>query len=236
LGIIGSSGRSTDPHLHFMVQDSNFNLIEPYKGTCNNISESLWNVQAPYYDSGINDINTHATAIQYNTCPQSNQLNEQDLFYQSDLVRLSASLKAARTIHSLDIQIFNPSGILMANSNYDIPSWHPYPTYEFNYNVPFNAPVGEWTYRIIMRDQGNIIDTYQVPFWVTDQCPSALVLNGIQNENKYNFAENWIVSSQEITNNAKVNYESDLIILSPGFRTTSTLQFKASSDFICPGN
>ena len=50
LAIIGSSGCSSNPHLHFQVFDKNDNLIDPYAGTCNvlNGSHSWWQTQKPY--------------------------------------------------------------------------------------------------------------------------------------------------------------------------------------------
>lgn len=39
LGVVGSSGNSSDPHLHFEVwADQSGRLIDPYSGSCNNLS------------------------------------------------------------------------------------------------------------------------------------------------------------------------------------------------------
>ena len=48
LGVVASSGNSTGPHLHFQLQDENFNIIDPYAGSCNFIS-SRWADQRSYY-------------------------------------------------------------------------------------------------------------------------------------------------------------------------------------------
>ncbi|MEL6823488.1 MAG: M23 family metallopeptidase [Calditrichota bacterium] len=61
LGIMGSSGNSTGPHLHFEVYDGGGNLIDPFVGPCNNINvTSWWQNQTPYYDSGINQMLLHS--------------------------------------------------------------------------------------------------------------------------------------------------------------------------------
>jgi len=49
IGEVGSSGDSDAPHLHFIVTDSEINLINPYAGPCSsNKSESYWENQEPY--------------------------------------------------------------------------------------------------------------------------------------------------------------------------------------------
>lgn len=42
LGYIGSSGSSTEPHLHLGLYDSNDNLIDPFVGSCNNSTSVSW--------------------------------------------------------------------------------------------------------------------------------------------------------------------------------------------------
>ena len=57
LGVVGSSGSSTGPHLHLEVYDAIGNLIEPYAGPCNVMNPlSWWEDQRPYYDSAINKL------------------------------------------------------------------------------------------------------------------------------------------------------------------------------------
>ena len=63
LGIVGSSGNSSGPHLHFEVweDDKYEKLLDPYAGTCNingSSTESMWTSQEKYYNPGINKVAT----------------------------------------------------------------------------------------------------------------------------------------------------------------------------------
>lgn len=50
LGLVGSSGRSSWPHLHFEVRKDGV-AVEPFTGACSPTAESLWAEQLAYQDS-----------------------------------------------------------------------------------------------------------------------------------------------------------------------------------------
>ena len=55
LGIVGSSGNSTGPHLHFEIYNAGNQLQDPYQGPCNTMNAtSYWQNQLPYRDSENN--------------------------------------------------------------------------------------------------------------------------------------------------------------------------------------
>ena len=85
LGVVGSSGSSTGPHLHFELQDDHKNIIDPYAGPCNQIT-SWWADQRPYYDSAINALKTHSAPPDYHSCPQPATKNEQNRFEPGDRI------------------------------------------------------------------------------------------------------------------------------------------------------
>ncbi len=49
LGLVGSSGNSNWPHLHFEVQQGT--AVDPFLGTCGHLGRSLWASQLPYQDA-----------------------------------------------------------------------------------------------------------------------------------------------------------------------------------------
>ncbi|RYY87129.1 MAG: T9SS type A sorting domain-containing protein [Chitinophagaceae bacterium] len=69
LGIVGSSGSSTGPHLHFEVYTSSSytQLVDPWSGPCNalNGTTSWWNSQQGYRTYTVNAARTHNAPPQF---------------------------------------------------------------------------------------------------------------------------------------------------------------------------
>jgi len=61
LGIVASSGFSSDAHLHIEYYDESDNLLDPFKGDCNTLNEnSLWADQPNYINPKVNALLTHS--------------------------------------------------------------------------------------------------------------------------------------------------------------------------------
>jgi len=76
LGLVGSSGRSSGPHLHLELRSSNVPgslVLEAHAGACRTGS-TLWAAQRPYRQTGINKLATHAALPNFNAgCPDPGQ-------------------------------------------------------------------------------------------------------------------------------------------------------------------
>jgi len=70
VGVVGSSGQSTGPHLHMELYDSGDNLIDPFAGPCNSSTvDSWWTAQRPYMDRAVLKVSSHSQLVEFNPCP-----------------------------------------------------------------------------------------------------------------------------------------------------------------------
>ena len=83
LGIVGSSGSSSAPHLHFEVWSGTTanTLQDVYSGFCNSLNAStLWNTQKPYTEPAIVKTQINLIAPVLPTCPATETPNDVSCF------------------------------------------------------------------------------------------------------------------------------------------------------------
>jgi len=76
LGLIGSSGISSGPHLHFELRGANGSVIEPHSGQCNGLA-SRWSDQPAYRRPRLNLVGVHSAPPQSfpNECGRAERPN-----------------------------------------------------------------------------------------------------------------------------------------------------------------
>ncbi len=163
LGIVGSSGHSTGPHLHFEVWDADYSLIDPYAGDCNYLNDdNWWDGFQSYYEHQILALMTHSQAPEYPLCPGQETPYATSLFHPGDQIVFSTHYRDLMGGDVTDFAVKRPGGTNQwswsetAPTNYSCVS-----VWTDTINLPSDAPLGEWSYQAVYR--GN---TYVCRFYV----------------------------------------------------------------------
>ncbi|WP_456438114.1 peptidoglycan DD-metalloendopeptidase family protein [Psychroserpens sp.] len=152
LGIVGSSGISTIPHLHFEVlTDATFTtIIDPYFGACNSTTaDSWWQAQKPYTDPGINAVLTHSAApVVFPPCPTSETPNLSSDFETDDEIYFTVFVRDQTINDNVTFEILKPDntslfGTWSATASATSPSWY----YLYGPYSGFFDMVGEWKWQ-----------------------------------------------------------------------------------------
>ena len=166
LGVVGSSGMSWEPHLHFEIWDNTWNgdwiegdieaSLDPFYGDCNESNDSsLWLNQKPYYDSKILRIITHSSPPEWYDCEPS-ILNIREVFSPGDIMYIGAYYRDHFFGQTSEWRIYNQDGDIFD-------SW-PYTFYDSEYeeqtsnmyslSLPSDTlSMGTWTIEIEYEGQ-----------------------------------------------------------------------------------
>jgi len=175
LGVVGSAGYSTGPHLHFEVGywEQNGNSFEwkhqdPFAGTCNLInSESWWEEQPAYYNSALNSIATHDQPAEYPPCPETEVPHYSDSFMPGDTVYLAAYYRDQLKDQNSHLKVTMPDGSTFTEWDHSSPEEHYIAAgWTWSIGLPGNAPSGEWTFSVEFEQQ-----TLEHKFYVNASAP-----------------------------------------------------------------
>lgn len=160
LGLVGSSGQSSGPHLHFELRDSNGAVVDPRHGQCN-AAPDRWAVFQPYEDPHIDTLSTHSAEPVQVDCGYAggknvdDQPNYKDHFAPGDVLWVFASYRDHRNGEVTHFSVLRPDGSAFAQWDFDLASenlpsaFYSGTAWDWQYPLPADAPAGAWTVRAV---------------------------------------------------------------------------------------
>ena len=147
LGIVGSSGSSTGPHLHFEVRSGSTSASykDPYSGSCNALNaNSWWVAQKPHTDPALVKVSVNTTDIALATCPNSDVPTESDTFLvpfqgaglSPGYAKFYVFLREIPANTVLSMRILHPNGTVFNSWNYTITTFYKVSYWGFSKLLP----------------------------------------------------------------------------------------------------
>ena len=153
LGVVASSGCSTNPHLHFEVYKATpyqrSNLIEPFQGACNLLNaQSWWAAQQNYRVSTLNLMATHNAPPQLG-CPTANEAtNFSNTFAAGAVIYLGTYYRDQLINQVTSYRILRPDNSVSQAWTHTSPNTYNSSWWYFTSTLPTAGPNGIWTYEI----------------------------------------------------------------------------------------
>ena len=150
LGVVGSSGRSTTPHLHLELYDFDGELLDPFAGPCNaTTGNSRWSSQRPYYDSAINQLMVGTALLVRPPCPGRAVTNETNTITRGTLAYFTAFYHDQLAGQVSDHVVRRPDGSVFFSWSQSTTVPHYVASYWWrSLNIGLAAPPGTWTWEV----------------------------------------------------------------------------------------
>ena len=154
LAEVGSSGSSTDAHLHFEVQDASGRVIDPFQGPCGN--PVSWWAEQPPYENAFQVLDYGMTNFE----PTIEQLKERPAtrtdFSRSDRLFLFwVQVKSVKAGDVARVEFYNPQGRLFRRSEFRHDRYYRYSWWYWFWlrEAWVGEPMGRWTVKYYLNNR-----------------------------------------------------------------------------------
>ena len=149
LGVVGSSGYSTGPHLHLEIYDASGSLVDPYAGSCNSLNaSSWWASQEDYRNSRVNRLITHAAPPVFPSCPTTEVPNDAEVFTPGSTIYYGAYFRDQEVGQFALYTIRRPDGTGHDSWSHSSPMTYSASYWYFTRSIPTSAQLGTWTMEV----------------------------------------------------------------------------------------
>lgn len=155
LGIVGSSGSSTAPHLHLELHTPGNSTLDPFAGACNaTTGDSLWAEQPPYYDTAVNKITTGYAPPVTSACSTPEQPNAAVEFVPGETIYFTTYYRDQLGSLPSQYTILEPDGTVYAQWMHSIPGDHYAASWWWwSFDLEPDVPQGYWQYDVAVNGQ-----------------------------------------------------------------------------------
>ena len=180
LGIVGSSGSSGGPHLHFEVRTGNTSatMVDPFSGTCNLINaQSYWASQKPYIEPAVLKASVNTTDVLWPACPATETPNESNSYLipfqgqglPAGFAKFYVFLRNETSGTEANMSILNPDGSIFSSWTKSLTSNFKFSYYGFSESLPtipgtykfkaeYNSTICEFDFQILGQAGINAIE------------------------------------------------------------------------------
>lgn len=154
LGIVGSSGCSTGPHLHFEVYNSSNKLIDPYVAACNTLnSVTWWANQKPYREPTLNRLQLGTTPAVYGDCTTYKDVpNESYQYVFGSKLYVTAYFHDQTQGDIANYTIYKPDNTVATTWAHTSPDTYNASWWYWSFTLPTNSP-GTWRVVATFKNQ-----------------------------------------------------------------------------------
>lgn len=232
LGKIGSSGNSTAPHLHFEYRFCEAcSYTEPWfdpEGCNDDIFESVWIDQVPFYEPQILRVSTHDALPVSKSCSEYEDGENETLNIANHIGPFSTfyvgvAMRDFLIGDGFSIDIINSSGTIVDEADYIALENFEKNSFYFSFNL---ITSGTYTVRV-SHDGKNYYHFFTI------NCPAATTLSGSHTGVKAYINGDNITSTATISGLSSNNvlYQAENYVkLNVGFKATQNCQFLAQID------